>query len=65
MATTAEVRRCTRFRDAPLMTGLVSDQAPGKPGGNASAEGARQGLGHQCPKTAGLLKATMPCLERF
>ena len=27
MATTAEVRRCTRIRNAPLMTGLVSYQA--------------------------------------
>ena len=27
MATTTEVRRCTRFRGAPLITGLVSDQA--------------------------------------
>ena len=27
MATTAEVRRCTRIRNSPLMTGLVSDQA--------------------------------------
>ena len=27
MVTTAEVRRCTRIRNAPLMTGLVSYQA--------------------------------------
>ncbi|EFW28488.1 hypothetical protein HMPREF9057_00090 [Actinomyces sp. oral taxon 171 str. F0337] len=44
---------------------MFSDHAPGKPGGKASVEGAGQGLGHQCPKTAGLLKAPMPCLERF
>lgn len=65
MATTAEVRRCTRLCGAPLRPSMFSDHAPGKPGGEASVEGAGQGLGHQCPKTAGLLDTAMPCLERF
>ena len=66
MATTTEVRRCTRFRGAPLMTGLVSNQAPrSEPRGSAACDRSVSTAGHQCPKTAGLLKAPMPRLERF
>lgn len=66
MATTTEVRRCTRIRGSPLMTGLVSNQAPSsEPRGSAACDRSMSTAGHQCPKTAGLLTAPMPCLERF
>ena len=44
MATTPEVRRCTRIRSAPLRPHMFSDHAPGKPGGKASVEEACQRL---------------------
>jgi len=37
-----------------------------EPGGDrAVSTRSASTAGHQCPKTAGLLKAPMPCLERF